>query len=66
MANGFKGKLNKISESKTAFYALTPSRQRAYLLYFSSTKQAKTREQFVEKYISQILNGKGLEEIIFS
>ncbi len=47
---------------KTAFLALTPGRQRAYLLYFSQPKQASTRTSRVEKYIPQILNGKGLDD----
>ncbi len=45
---------------KTAFHALTPGRQRVYNLYFSAPKQSKTREARIEKYIQQILNGKGL------
>ena len=48
---------------KTAFYALTPGRQRGYLLYFSAPKQSKTREARVEKYSKQILNGKGLNDL---
>jgi uncharacterized protein YdeI (YjbR/CyaY-like superfamily) len=47
---------------KTAFEALTPGRQRAYLLYFSAPKQSKTRESRIEKYMQQILNGKGLND----
>ena len=47
---------------KTAFNALTPGRQRGYLLYFSSAKQSKTRESRIEKYIEYILNGKGLND----
>ena len=62
MAEEFKTKLDKMPALKTAFYALTPGRQRGYLLYFSSAKQAKTREARIEKYIPQILTGKGLED----
>lgn len=58
----FQTKLDTIPALKTAFEALTPGRQRGYLLYFSQAKQAKTREARVEKYISQIINGKGLED----
>ena len=58
----FQNKLNKISALKKAFYALTPGRQRGYLLYFSSAKQSKTREARIEKYMQQILNGKGLND----
>jgi uncharacterized protein YdeI (YjbR/CyaY-like superfamily) len=47
---------------KKAFYALTPGRQRGYLLYFSTAKQVKTREARVNKYIHQILKGKGLDD----
>ncbi|MCA9996390.1 MAG: YdeI family protein [Anaerolineales bacterium] len=47
---------------KTAFESLTPGRQRAYLLYFSAPKQAKTRVARVEKYKPQILAGKGLND----
>jgi uncharacterized protein YdeI (YjbR/CyaY-like superfamily) len=58
----FKKKLDKSATLKTAFKALTPGRQRAYLLYFSAAKQSKTREARVEKYIPQILKGKGLDD----
>jgi uncharacterized protein YdeI (YjbR/CyaY-like superfamily) len=47
---------------KKAFDSLTPGRQRAYLFYFSQPKQSKTREARVEKYIKQILSGKGLDD----
>ncbi|MBR8658854.1 YdeI family protein [Brevibacillus sp. NL20B1] len=47
---------------KTAFEALTPGRQRAYILYFSKPKQSKTRESRIEKYVQHILNGKGLND----
>jgi uncharacterized protein YdeI (YjbR/CyaY-like superfamily) len=58
----FKNVLEKTPALKKAFSALTPGRQRGYLLYFSSAKQSKTREARVEKYIPQILKGKGLED----
>lgn len=58
----FQIKLDKSATLKKAFYALTPGRQRGYLLYFSSAKQAKTREERVEKYTKQILDGKGLDD----
>lgn len=58
----FQNKLDENPALKTAFEALTPGRQRAYLLYFSEPKQSKTRESRVEKYIQQILNGKGLND----
>lgn len=47
---------------KSAFEALTPGRQRAYILYFSAPKQSKTREARIEKSIQQILDGKGLDD----
>ncbi|HXC24901.1 MAG TPA: YdeI family protein [Gemmatimonadaceae bacterium] len=58
----FQQKLDTIPALKTAFAALTPGRQRAYLLYFSAPKQSKTRESRVEKCLRQILNGKGLDD----
>jgi len=57
-----QNKFAEIPELKTAFEALTPGRQRAYLFYFSGAKQAKTRESRVEKYIPQILDGKGMDD----
>jgi uncharacterized protein YdeI (YjbR/CyaY-like superfamily) len=62
MSEEFENKLGKIHGLKKAFNALTPGRQRAYLLYFSSAKQATTRESRVEKCMPQILNGKGLND----
>ncbi len=47
---------------KTAFEALTPGRQRAYILHFSEPKQSKTRESRIEKWTQQILHGKGLND----
>jgi uncharacterized protein YdeI (YjbR/CyaY-like superfamily) len=58
----FQAKLDEMPALKKAFEALTPGRQRGYLLYFSGAKQAKTRKARVEKYISQILDGKGLND----
>jgi uncharacterized protein YdeI (YjbR/CyaY-like superfamily) len=58
----FQTKLDEIPALKTAFDALTPGRQRAYILHFSAPKQSKTRESRVEKYMQQILNGKGLND----
>jgi uncharacterized protein YdeI (YjbR/CyaY-like superfamily) len=57
-----QNKFDEIPAMKTAFEALTPGRQRAYILYFSGPKQSKTRESRVEKYMQQILNGKGLND----
>lgn len=58
----FQNKLKENPALKSAFEALTPGRQRAYIFHFSQPKQSKTRESRVEKYIQQILNGKGLED----
>ncbi|MEO6919107.1 MAG: YdeI family protein [Collimonas sp.] len=58
----FQHKLNEIPALKTAFDALTPGRQRAYLLHFSAAKQSKTRESRVEKSVQKILDGKGLDD----
>jgi uncharacterized protein YdeI (YjbR/CyaY-like superfamily) len=55
-------KLDEVPALKTAFTALTPGRQRGYLLYFSAAKQSKTRESRVEKCMPQILKGKGLND----
>lgn len=62
MPDEFKTKLQHSPGLKKAFAALTPGRQRGYLLYFASAKQAKTREARVEKYIPKILDGFGLED----
>ncbi|WP_243345534.1 YdeI/OmpD-associated family protein [Parabacteroides sp. FAFU027] len=58
----FQKRLDEIPALKSAFEALTPGRQRAYILYFSQPKQAKTRESRVEKCIPMILDGKGLND----
>ena len=58
----FQNKLDKNRALKTAFKALTPGRQRAYLFYFSSAKQSKTRSARVEQYVEQILDGRGLDD----
>lgn len=58
----FQKKLDKTPSLKKAFHALTPGRQRGYLLYFSQAKQSKTREARIEKSIPQILIGKGRDD----
>jgi len=58
----FQDKLDEIPALKTAFDALTPGRQRAYVLYFSAPKQSKTREARIGKFMQQILSGKGLND----
>lgn len=62
VAEEFQSKLAKIPALKTAFEALTPGRQRAYLLHFSAPKQSKTREARVEKCMPLIMSGKGLND----
>lgn len=58
----FQQVLNNNPAVKAAFKALTPGRQRAYLFYFAQAKQAKTRMSRIEKYIPQILAGKGMDD----
>ena len=62
MPDEFKTRLAEVSGLKKAFNALTPGRQRGYLLYFSQPKQSKTREARIEKSVPQILKGKGLDD----
>jgi len=62
IAEEFQNKLDESTALKKAFRALTPGRQRAYLLYFSAPKQSKTRESRVAKCMPQILAGKGLDD----
>ena len=57
-----QNKLDEIPALKAAFDALTPGRQRGYILYFSGAKQSKTRELRIAKCMRQILNGKGLND----
>ena len=58
----FQNRLDESPALKTAFDALTPGRQRGYILYFSAAKQSKARESRVGKCVLQILNGKGLND----
>lgn len=62
MPEEFSLQLKANAKLKKAFEALTPGRQRGYLLFFSQAKQAKTREARVEKYIPHILAGKGIDD----
>lgn len=62
MPTEFKKALDNNSDLKTAFYALTPGRQRGYLLHFSQAKQSKTRISRIEKCTDKILNGIGLND----
>jgi uncharacterized protein YdeI (YjbR/CyaY-like superfamily) len=62
--NKFQAVLNDMPEPELneAFQALTPGRQRCYLLYFSASKQAKTRETRIKKFLQKILDRKGLDD----
>jgi uncharacterized protein YdeI (YjbR/CyaY-like superfamily) len=62
MPEEFQKKLREMPALKTAFEALTPGRQRGYLLYFSAAKQSQTRESRIEKCVDLILDGKGLND----
>ncbi len=62
MPEEFKKELTKNKKLKSAFESLTPGRQRAYLLFFSSAKQSATRQARIEKHIPDILKGKGLND----
>lgn len=62
MPEEFIRKLEEVPGLQDAFEALTPGRQRGYLLYFSAAKQSKTRESRIEKYIQKILDGKGVDD----
>jgi uncharacterized protein YdeI (YjbR/CyaY-like superfamily) len=62
MPEEFRSTLDEMPALKTAFEALTPGRQRAYLLHFAAAKQSKTRMSRIEKCTPQILDGKGLND----
>jgi uncharacterized protein YdeI (YjbR/CyaY-like superfamily) len=62
VAGEFQAKIDALPALKAAFRALTPGRQRGYLLYFAAPKLAKTREARVEKCVPLILEGKGLDD----
>ena len=55
-------KLDEMPALKSAFEALTPGRQRAYLLHFAAPKKTETRLSRIEKCVQAILNGKGLND----
>jgi uncharacterized protein YdeI (YjbR/CyaY-like superfamily) len=62
MPEEFRDVLDRTPALKKAFYALTPGRQRGYLLYFSAAKLSKTRESRIERSIAKILKGKGVDD----
>ncbi len=55
-------KFDEIPELKSAFEALTPGRQRGYILHFSQAKQSKTRESRIEKCMVKIFKGRGIND----
>ena len=55
-------KLDEIPALKAAFEALTPGRQRGYMIHIAQPKQSKMRESRVEKCMARILEGKGLND----
>lgn len=61
-AEEFETKLEEVPGLRDAFESLTPGRQRAYKLYFSSAKQSKTRAERVEKHIDRMLDGLGIDD----
>jgi uncharacterized protein YdeI (YjbR/CyaY-like superfamily) len=62
MPEEFKTVLRKNKAAKAGFDKLTPGRQRAYLLFFSSAKQSATRISRIETFIPKILEGKGKDD----
>jgi uncharacterized protein YdeI (YjbR/CyaY-like superfamily) len=58
----FQLALDKNPNLLKGFQSLSPGRQRAYLLYFSSAKQSKTRHSRIEKYKAKIINGQGKDD----
>ncbi|MCA9251674.1 MAG: YdeI/OmpD-associated family protein [Phycisphaerales bacterium] len=57
-----QAKLDENPALKTAFAALTPGRQKGYILYFTAAKQSATRVSRINKYTDQILDGKGIND----
>lgn len=62
VAKEFQEKLDKVPGLKAAFQALTPGRQRGYLLFFAAAKQSSTRIARIEKYVPHIFQGRGLND----
>ncbi|TGL41378.1 YdeI/OmpD-associated family protein [Leptospira perdikensis] len=58
----FLRRLENNPNLQTAFSGLTPGRQRGYLLHFSGAKRSETREERIDKQVSNILKGKGLND----
>lgn len=64
MPEELKDRLAQDNVLQQAFFQLTPGRQKAYNLYIAEAKQSKTRIDRIEKNISRILKGKGLNDCI--
>ena len=62
MPEEFRARLEANPALKAAFEALTPGRQRGYLLHVAGARQSKTREARIEKFTPKILDGKGLDD----
>ena len=62
MPEEFKKALKDSPTLKKAFSALTPGRQRGYLLHFGGAKLSATRQARVQKNVDRILAGKGLDD----
>ena len=62
MPEEFQKQLRENPALKTAFEALTPGRQRGYLLHFSAPKQSQTRAARIEKCLPLIFDGLGLND----
>ena len=58
----FQKRLDGDPKLTKAFHALTPGRQKGYLLYFAGAKQSATRAARVEKHAPRILSGLGLDD----
>ena len=58
----FQARLDDDPRLAEAFRALTPGRQKGYLLYFAAAKRATTRSARVEKHAARILQGLGLDD----
>jgi uncharacterized protein YdeI (YjbR/CyaY-like superfamily) len=58
----FQRRLDDDPRLAEAFHALTPGRQKGYLLHFSGAKQSSTRAARVEKHVPRILKGLGLDD----
>jgi uncharacterized protein YdeI (YjbR/CyaY-like superfamily) len=58
----FQERLDDDSKLAEAFHALTPGRQKGYLLHFAAAKQSATRAARVEKHVPRILKGLGLDD----